>query len=128
VFSFDNVDVVVRPMMVTTPLSGQGPSRSTTIPTSSHPLPGTLFGGSPHPVVSGVTRGGEEGGNKGSSGSGKQFCVAHPSLCDHPLTHEKIKFQLQLDTLYVMSSKKGDKSMPHLNQRWLGIVFPLTRH
>jgi hypothetical protein len=29
VFSFDDVDVVVRPM-VTTPLLGQGPSRSTT--------------------------------------------------------------------------------------------------
>jgi hypothetical protein len=37
----------------------------------------------------------------------KKLCAAHPSLCNHPLTHGKRKFELQSDTLYVMSPKKG---------------------
>jgi hypothetical protein len=37
----------------------------------------------------------------------KKFCAAHPSVCEHPLTHSKRTFNLKPDTLYIMSSKKG---------------------
>jgi hypothetical protein len=55
-FSFEDADLVVRPMH-TTPLPGLGGTRSATSAASLHPLPGTLFDGSPRPVASGVTRG-----------------------------------------------------------------------
>jgi hypothetical protein len=123
VFDFADVDVVLRPML-TTPLPGHGATlRSSTAAASPHPLPGTLFGNSPRPVASGVTRGEkkEESGVRlvhvsdpadicgGVIGimENKKFCAAHPSLCDHPLIHGKRKFELQPDTLYVMSPKKG---------------------
>jgi hypothetical protein len=82
-----------------------------------------LFVGSPHPFASGVTRGGKKEETRvhlvhvsdpaevcsGVIGivENKNICAVHPSLCDHPLTHGKIKFELQPDTLYVVSSKKG---------------------
>jgi hypothetical protein len=38
----------------------------------------------------------------------KKLCASqHPSLCEHCLTHSKRKFDLEPNTLYVMSSKKG---------------------
>jgi hypothetical protein len=59
-FTFENFDVVVGPSMVTTPLPGRDnpPPHSTNMPAYLHPFPGTMLGGSPHPVASGVTRGG----------------------------------------------------------------------
>jgi hypothetical protein len=123
-FNFEDADVEVRPM-VTTPLPGHGDSRLPSASASLHPLPGTLFGGSPRPVASGVTRG-EKGEKKeesrvrlvhvsdpneicgGAIGAveNKKFCTAHPSECEHQL-HAKRKLELKPDTLYVMSSKKG---------------------
>jgi hypothetical protein len=41
------------------------------------------------------------------TGENKKFCMAHPSQCDHHLTHAKRKFEIVPDTLYIMSSKKG---------------------
>jgi hypothetical protein len=120
-FSFDNVDVEVRPM-VTTPLPGSGAHHPPATSTSLHPLPGTLFGGSPR-VASGVTRGDKKeetrvrlvhvsdpaeicGGVIGAVDN-KKFCATHPSQCEHRLTHAKRKFDLVANTLYVMSPKRG---------------------
>jgi hypothetical protein len=117
-FSFEDVDVVVRPMD-TMPL----PTRPSHSSASTQPFPGTLFGGSPRPVTSGVTRGGKKeetrvrlvhvsdpaetcGGVIGVI-ENQKFCAAHPSLCEHRLTHSKRKFDLDSNTLYVMASKKG---------------------
>jgi hypothetical protein len=122
-FSFEDADLVVRPMH-TTPLPGLGGTRSATSAASLHPLPGTLFDGSPHPVASGVTRGEKKeetrvrlvhvgnpneicGGAIGAV-ENKKFCAAHPSQCEHQLTHSKQKLELAPNMLYVMSSKKGE--------------------
>jgi hypothetical protein len=83
-FSFDDV-------------KGDGSPRVTT-PLPFNPVPGMLFGSSPHPVASGVTRGEmkEEtrvrllhisdisnvcGGVIGLP-ENKKFCAAHPSVCE----------------------------------------------
>jgi hypothetical protein len=59
-FSFEDAEVVVCPML-TIPLPGHGAHRLSDSSASLHPLPGTLSGGSPRPVMSGVVmRGGEE--------------------------------------------------------------------
>jgi hypothetical protein len=133
VFSFEEEDVVVRPML-TSPLPGSSNLRVFTSPSSVHPSPGMLFGSSPRPVASGVTRGGKKeetrvrlvhirdpreicGGVIGVI-ENKKFCAAQPNQCEHRLTHSKRKFDLQPNTLYVMSSKKGashDTLLPKLN-------------
>jgi hypothetical protein len=135
-FSFEEPDVVVR-SMVTTPLPGEaGPIDQPNLSGSLQPLPGTLFGGTPR-VASGVTRGDKHkeetrvrlvhvsdpkevcGGIIGV-GDNKKFCAAHPSQCEHPLTHSKRKFDLEPNTLYIMSSKKGGMHatlLPKLDER-----------
>jgi hypothetical protein len=109
--------------MVTTPLpGGNGPSVPPTLSGSLQPLPCVLFGSSPRLVASGVTRGEKKEETRvhlvhvrdsreicsGIIGivETKKFCASHPSLCEHRLTHSKRKFDLEPNTLYVMSSKK----------------------
>jgi hypothetical protein len=116
-FSFDDVDGEGGPR-ATTPLPG-APSSSRSI----NPVPGTLFGSSPRPVASGVTRGEKKeetrvrllhvsdpanvcGGVIGLP-ENKKFCAAHPSVCDYPATHRGKRVDLMTDTLYIMSPKKG---------------------
>ena len=115
VFSFEDVEEGSSPPRVTTPLPGA--------PSSNYPRPGTLFGGSPRPVASGVTRGEKKeetrvsllhvgdpaevcGGVIGSADN-KKFCAVHPSQCKFQLSHSTQKFDLGKDSLYVMSPKKG---------------------
>jgi hypothetical protein len=53
-------------------------------------------------------------------GENKKFCTAHPSQCEHTLTHSKRKLDLESNTLYVMSSKKGTVHatlLPKLDER-----------
>jgi hypothetical protein len=48
----------------------------------------------------------------------KNLCAAQPNQCEQRLTHSKRKFDLQPNTLYVMSSKKGASQatlLPKLN-------------
>jgi hypothetical protein len=88
-FSFEDVEDGSSPPRVTAPLPGA--------PSLTYPRPGTLFGGSPRPVASGVTRGEKKeetrvrllhvsdpatvcGGVTGAV-ENKKFCAAHPSLC-----------------------------------------------
>jgi hypothetical protein len=113
-FSFEDVDTG----LVTTPLPGSAPTSG-----SFNPRPSTLFGGSPHPVASRVMRGEKKEETRvcllhvsdpvnvysGVIGyvENKKFCAAHPSSCEFQATHSKKKFELSLDTLYVMSPKKG---------------------
>ncbi len=116
-FSFEDVDSRGSPMATTplpepAPLSGSYDSR-----------PGTLFGRSPVPVASGVTRGEKKeetrvrllhvgdpanvcGGVIGAV-ENKKFCVVHPRLCEFQASHGRKKFELEANTLYVMSAKKG---------------------
>jgi hypothetical protein len=93
-------------------------------PSSSCPRPGPLFGSSPRPVASGMTRGEKKeeprvrllhvkdpeeqacGGVIGDA-ENRKFCAAHPSLCEHQLSHLGKNFQLGTDSLCVMSAKKG---------------------
>ena len=114
-FSFEDVEDGSSPPRVTTPFPGA--------PSSAYPRPGTLFGGSPRPVASGVTRGEKKeetrvgllhvsdptavcGGVIGAV-ENKKFCAAHPSVCEFQLSHLSKKFQLGTDSLYVMSPRKG---------------------
>jgi hypothetical protein len=116
-FSFDDVDGEGS-LRATTPLPGFAPFTR-----QFNPVPGTLFASSPHPVASGVTRGGKKeetrvrllhvgdpanvcGGVIGLP-ENKKFCAAHPSMYDYQVTHRSKRVDLITDTLYVMSPKRG---------------------
>jgi hypothetical protein len=118
VFSFEDVDTASH-TRVTTPLPGS----ATASRSFSTTAPGTLFGSSPRPVASGVTRGEKKeevrvrllhvsdpmeicGGVIGLP-ENKKFCAAHPKDCEFQVTHRWKKVDLQADTFYVMSPKKG---------------------
>jgi hypothetical protein len=118
VFSFEDVDAATGSGRVTTPL----PSSATSRPFNAN-APGTLFASSPRHVASGVTRGEKKeearvhllhvsnptevcGGVIGLP-ENKKFCAVHPNDCDFQVTHRWKKFDLQPDTFYIMSPKKG---------------------